>query len=111
MDFDRTLWAKFKEVFKQNYGHYPSVISGLFLVGLNQFTSEPKITTKEEKQEVIHVGLCALLSQENIYKFSHFDADGWPHFVVSTDAEQIQIEKQENYIKKLIINYFYDTLQ
>ncbi len=104
--FDRIKWAKFKEIFKSNYGEYPSLISGLFLVGLEQIP-DVDVLTKEQKQEVIHVGLCKLLAQDNLYTVSHYDNDGWPHFALSKHAKQMDIEKQENYIKQLLINYFF----
>ncbi len=104
--FDRIGWAKLKEEFKTNYGEYPSVISLLFLIGMEHTPIFGAELTKEQKQEVIHVGLCKLLEQEGLYVLAHHDEQGWPHFNATTKASKINIEKQENYIKQLLINYF-----
>ncbi len=105
-NFDRVGWAKLKEVFKQSYGEYPSVISLLFLIGLEHVPSAESSLTKEEKQEVIHVGLCTLLQKEGLYAFDYLDDDGWPHFQSTELAKELDIEKQENYLKQLLIDYF-----
>ncbi len=105
MEFDRIKWAQFKEDFKEQFGRYPSVISALFVIGLDQLPGANP-STKEEKQEVIHVGLCTLLEEENLYRFTHFDEDGWPHFKPTDKAQTTDIEKQENYLKRRIIEHY-----
>lgn len=104
--FDRVKWAEIKESFKNSYGEYPSVISLLFLVGLAHVPEADGALSKEAKQEVIHVGLCKVLEQENLYTFTEFDEDGWPHFEPTNRTQRLDIEKQENYIKQLLIQYF-----
>jgi len=107
-EFDRVGWAKLKEEFKSNYGEFPSVISLLFLIGMEHTPVFGVELTKEQKQEVIHVGLCAMLVKEGVYTLDHHDEDGWPHYKATEKSETINIEKQENYIKQLLINYFND---
>ncbi len=111
VEYDRLKWAKFKELFRQNYGSYPTILSALFLIGLQLIPDGTTELSKEEKQDVIHVGLCQLLEQENVYQFSHFDKDGWPHFSVSTNASELSIENQEKYLKHLLILYFIDNYE
>jgi len=106
-EFDRVGWAGVKENFKQNYGEYPTVLSLLFIIGLGETPSQPAYT-KEQKQDVIHVGLCKILEQVGVYRFSHLDDEQWPHYQLNDNAKEINIEKQENYIKQLIIQYFKD---
>lgn len=105
--FDKKNWAIFKEEFKTNYKQHPSTLSALFVIGLEQLQNlNINTLSKEEKQDVIHVGLCTLLEQEGIYTREEIDQDGWPHFKPTNKAEIINIEKQENYIRKLILTYF-----
>lgn len=105
-NFDKKQWAYFKNDFKQQYGEYPSVISTLFVVGLSIIETELNSLTKEEKQDVIHVGLCEILSQEGLYVKTHVDEDGWPHFKATQKTKTLDIEKQETYLRQRILNYF-----
>lgn len=107
-EFNRVGWARLKEEFKSNYGDYPSVISLLFIIGMEHAPVLGDDLSKEQKQEVIHVGLCSLLEKEGLYSFSHHDDDGWPHYTSTDKSQTINVEKQENYIKQLLINYFND---
>ena len=104
--FNRVQWAKFKNDFKAQYGEQPSVISTLFVVGLGEINSELSTLSKEEKQDVIHVGLCTILEQDGVYKKTHTDEQGWPHFTPTKKAQQLDIEKQEIYLRQMILNYF-----
>lgn len=104
--FSKVLWAKYKEDFKQQYGEHPSVISTLFVIGLGEIEQELTELTKEQKQEVIHVGLCTLLENQGFYERLGVDEDGWPHFEVTAKAETVDIEKQEPFLRQQILNYF-----
>lgn len=105
-NFDKRNWALFKEDFKQRYEQHPSTLSALFLIGLEQLDINVSSLTKEEKQDVIHIGLCTILEPEGIYKKKEIDKDGWPHFTATERASEINIEKQENYIRHLILKHF-----
>ena len=61
---------------------------------------------KEQKQELMHVATCVLLSQEDYYLFDHNDEEGWPHYVLSKELPDYNLEQQEEWLKRLIITYF-----
>lgn len=105
--FNKAQWARFKEMFKENYGEMPSVISVLFVLGLGEIDDTLAELTKEEKEAVIHVGLCSLLEKEGLYKRIEVDQDGWPHFEATQKATSLDIEKQEHYLRKLILKHYY----
>ena len=104
--FNKAKWANFKEDFKNQYGEMPSVIGVLFIIGLSEVNNEIDELSKEQKEEVIHVGLCTLLEREDIYERLANDDDGWPHFRPTKKAQLMDIEKQEPYLRKLILKYF-----
>lgn len=105
-EFDKRKWASFKSDFQKKYGEHPSVLSALFMIGLSNINAEHETLTKEEKQDVIHVGLCTLLKNEGFYTLDFIDEDGWPHFSTTNLANHVDIEKQENYLRHLILKYF-----
>ena len=65
-----------------------------------------KTYTKEEKQDLMHIAICELLSQQGIYVFKGRDADGWPHYDRVTKSPVEGPEAQERYLIEQIIHFF-----
>ena len=78
----------------------------LFLIGVQELGAGKQTFTKEQKQDLIHVGVCTLLSQANYYTFLDFDEDGWPHFEYNREQPKLDNAQQEKLLKKMIIEYF-----
>jgi hypothetical protein len=76
------------------------------LVGHRELGKLQTKFTKEQKQDLIHVGVCTLLSQADYYFPLGSDEDGWPHFEYNRDKEKLSNEQQESLLKKMIIEYF-----
>ena len=51
-----------------------------FLIGIQEFGQIKEKFTKEQKQDLMHVAVCSLLSQSGYYEVEGVDAGGWPHF-------------------------------
>ena len=51
----------------------------------------PDVFQKEEKVDIIHIGICTVLSQFGYYRFTGKDEDGWPHFKNIKKINTIQI--------------------
>jgi len=64
----------------------------LLLIGIQEANVLQPSYTKEEKQDLMHVATCHLLSQDGYFEWVGKDADGWPHFKqvksVSTEGEK-----------------------
>lgn len=102
----RVKWSHFKEYFKENYGDYPSTISALFIIGLENIDAPIDTLSKEQKEEVIHVGMCEILCLDHLYEYLGHDEEGWPHYHALDAVNTTNIEKQENYIRNLITRYY-----
>ena len=63
-------------------------------------------SSKEEKQDLMHIATCKILSYDNYYKFSHRDEDGWPHYSLLKTVDKDIIQKQVRLIRKNILKYF-----
>lgn len=84
----------------------PDLQTILFLIGMQEVSIIKHQFTKEEKQDMMHVAVCTLMSIEGYYEFKGRDADGWPHF---NQVREIPFEgpkAQESYLKKAIVYYF-----
>ena len=71
-----TLEAKLVE----RFGKKPDMEAILFLIGIQEFGHVRDKFTKEQKQDLMHVAVCTLLSQSGYYEIEGYDDDGWPHF-------------------------------
>lgn len=85
----------------------PDLQSILFLIGiqeLGRWTDEG--FTKEEKQDLMHVAVCALLEQDGYYDYIGRDQDGWPHYKKLKNFDLEGLETQEDYLTVKVIEYF-----
>ena len=60
---------------------------------------------KEEKQDLMHIAICALFEDEGYFKFEGLDQDGWPHYEYNRNKEKLTHEQQEMLLKKMFIQY------
>lgn len=85
----------------------PDLNAILLFIGVQELGrwKTPKFK-KEEKQDLMHVAVCILLSKDGYYEWDGLDTEGWPHFKTIRHFEQKGVETQEKYLKQKIIQYF-----
>jgi hypothetical protein len=106
IEYDEAAWNNVLSVLEQRFGKKPDVQTIIFLVGHRELGKHQIKFTKEQKQDLIHVGVCTLLSRANYYTFLDFDQDGWPHFEYNREQPKLDNTQQEKLLKKMIIEYF-----
>ena len=89
----------------------PDLQSILFLVGIQELGQVKEEYTKEEKQDLIHIATCRLLSYDGHYEFEGIDADGWPHWKLISAIPFIDLKSQENYLKTKLIQYVHENIK
>lgn len=101
-------WKAVETMLEERFEKVPDMEGILFLIGMNEFGNNPKRTkfTKEQKQDLMHVAVCTLLSQEGYYELQGRDEDGWPHFVMTKEVEVADMQGQEELLKECVIRYF-----
>ena len=97
-----TLEAKLVE----RFGKKPDMEAILFLIGIQEFGEIRKKFTKEQKQDLMHVAICTVLSPSGYYEFERKDKDGWPHFKQLKELPAMPLYEQENFLKDHILLYF-----
>ena len=78
----------------------------LFLIGLQETGFIKEKITKEQKQDLMHVAVCTVLSASGFYELEDLDKDGWPHFRQLKDLPVMPLIEQENLLKDHILFYF-----
>lgn len=102
----QTRWWKLEEKFMKRFDKKPDVEAILFLIGIQEIGNFKKKFSKEQKQDLMHVAVCSLLSQSGYYKSEGIDEEGWPHFAQLKALPEYNMIEQENFLKDHILLYF-----
>lgn len=98
------LRHKVKDLF--NKDTLPDLNAMLFVIGIQEYGHIKPSFTKEEKQDLMHIAICRLLSEDGYYEFEGLDTEGWPHWKLSKKIPAQSLKDQENLLKEKIIQYF-----
>ncbi len=87
----------------------PDLNAVLLFIGVQELgrwkTSKFK---KEEKQDLMHIAVCTLMSKDGYYHWDGLDTEGWPHYKQLRKFEIKGVNSQELYLKEKAIQYFHD---
>lgn len=100
-------WWKLEEKLMERFGKKPDVESVLFLIGLQEYGDFERKFTKEQKQDLMHIAVCTVLSPGGYYELSGVDPEGWPHFRQLKPMPDMDPISQENFLKDYILFYFH----
>lgn len=84
----------------------PDLNGVLFLIGIQELGRWGETFTKEEKQDLMHIAACKLLSYDGYYEFEGRDADGWPHYKALRPLTITGAKGQAQLLKEKVIQYF-----
>ncbi|MFT3846636.1 MAG: hypothetical protein QM725_16370 [Lacibacter sp.] len=99
-------WMNLEQKLVERFGKKPDLEAVLFLVGIQEFGQVREKYTKEQKQDLIHVAVCSLLSQSGYFEFEKYDDEGWPHFKQLKAMPAMSLKEQEDFIKDHVLLYF-----
>jgi hypothetical protein len=82
------------------------------LIGVQELGKGPQKFSKRQKEELMHIATCKLLSLADYYTLEGLDQDGWPHWKLEKTLPNWNLMEQEQVLKSLIIEYFekYDII-
>lgn len=102
----QTRWWKLEAKLIDRFGKKPDLETILFLVGIQEFGDIQSKFSKEQKQDLMHIAVCSLLSKSGYYEFEGADKDGWPHFKQIKAMPEMNLMDQENFLKDHVLLYF-----
>ena len=103
-------WWQLEAKLVERFGKKPDLETILFLIGIQEFGQVKDKFTKEQKQDLMHVAVCKLLSQSGYYELEKMDEDGWPHFKQLKPLPEFNVYEQENFLKDHVLLYFENLL-
>lgn len=99
-------WLKLRILLKERFGIKPDMDGILLLIGVQELGAGPQTFTKEQKQDLMHIAVCSILSSSDYYSIEGRDEEGWPHFKQLKALPDYQLIDQENFLKDHILLYF-----
>lgn len=104
----KTAWQGVETMLEARFGKVPDLQAILYLIGVNEFgRPAPRGKfTKEQKQDLMHIAVCSLLSRRGYFHLSHLDEEGWPHFVALQKVPENGLAAQERLLQECVIDYF-----
>ncbi len=101
-------WLRLRHYIKKAFGRdaLPDLNAVLFLIGVQELGFWKHPFTKEEKQDLMHIAVCRLLSYDGYFAFEGRDEDGWPHYRNLRPVHVASLEAQERLLKEKAIQYF-----
>jgi hypothetical protein len=106
LELERT-WASLLGAVEQMIGKKPKDLNSvLFLIGVQELGRGQATFSKEEKQDLMHIGICKVLSYAGYYVLEGLDKDGWPHWKLIKKLPHFDLLEQEKLLKMLVIEYF-----
>ncbi len=106
LDLERD-WQNTLNFINSLIGKKPSDLNGvLFLVGVQELGKGFGNFSKEQKQDLMHIGICKVLSYSGFYELEGLDEDGWPHWKLVKNLPSFDLLEQEKLLKIHVIEYF-----
>ncbi|MEO7210504.1 MAG: hypothetical protein ABIY35_06145 [Chitinophagaceae bacterium] len=99
-------WWQLELKLMDRFGKKPDMEAILFLIGMQEVNFIQKKITKEQKQDLMHVAICTVLSPAGFYENIGKDEDGWPQFAQLKELPASSLMEQENFLKDFILFYF-----
>ena len=99
-------WNNLTKELEKMYSKIVNIQSALFLIGVNELGKGYDEFTKEQKQDLIHIGNCKILSLSGYYNLEGQDKEGWPHWKMVKNIPLLSQTEQDLFIKWHIMEYF-----
>lgn len=98
-------WKLAQKSLKNLLGKEPDLQAALFLIGVQELGQGPRSYSKEEKQDLMHIATCRLLSTLGYYTLLGQDEQGWPLWEPSQNLPHLNLAEQEKLLKTCVADY------
>ena len=100
-------WSRLLTLIETHLSKKPKDLNGvLFLIGVQELGQGHRNFSKEEKQDLLHIAICKVLSLTGYYELEGADKEGWPHWTLIKKLPRFDLLEQEQLLKLSVIDYF-----
>lgn len=105
-------WGKLLVGLQELLGKKPADLNAvLFLIGVQELGQGHKNFSKEQKQDLMHIAICKVLSNAGFYELDFIDQDNWPHWKLAKKLPHFDVMEQEKFLKIQVLEYFEQEFQ
>ncbi len=106
------VWQQLRLKLKDVVGKKPRDLNAiLLLIGVQELGKGTLEFSKEQKQDLMHIAICKVLSLSGYYILEGLDEDGWPHWKNVKDLPHFDLIEQEQLLKMHILEYFEEEVK
>ncbi|MBK7854046.1 MAG: hypothetical protein IPJ79_03320 [Bacteroidetes bacterium] len=87
-------------------GEPPDLQGVIYLIGVQELGKGFLKFSKDQKQDLMHIATCKLLSYSGYYVLEGEDLDGWPHWKPVKEIPKLSLKEQDWMLKEAAITYF-----
>lgn len=102
----KTQWGHLLRQLENQFGQPPDLQGIIFLIGVQELGKGARKFSKDEKQDLMHVATCRVLSYKGYYKKTGHDIEGWPQWEKVQDIPQMSLRDQDIMLKECVVKYF-----
>ena len=101
-------WLRIRHFIQKRFGkpQLPDLNAILFIIGIQELGRWQTSFSKEEKQDLMHIAICKLLSYSGYYELDSTDQEGWPHWKLVKKLPKFDLLDQEKLLKMHVLEYF-----
>jgi hypothetical protein len=99
-------WQQLQNKLKERFGSEMDHDAILFMIGLQELDKPYKSYKKDEKLEVMHIGVCTVLAPYGFYEYKGRDDDDWPHWELKEKIPFLDAKSQSKLMNDALIDYF-----
>jgi hypothetical protein len=101
----KRAWRELLDKLNESFGDL-DLQGVLFLVGVQELGKGPQSFSKDQKQDLMHIGTCRLMSYYGYYELKGADEEGWPDWQVVKKPPAMKLGEQDLLLKQAAIRYF-----
>ena len=102
----RDNWVFLTARLEKQFGEKPDLQTTIFLIGVQELGKGFRQFSKDEKQDLMHIATCKLLSYWGYYKLEGNDKEGWPIWKKVENIPALTLLQQERLLSQSVIEYF-----
>ena len=99
-------WEELLIKLEKQFGEKPDLQTLIFLVGVQELGQGHKKFEKDEKQDLMHIATCRLLSIYGFYELEGQDEEGWPHWKLVNQLPPLSMKEQNLLLINAMVEYF-----
>lgn len=102
-------WKQLTQKLKSQFDEEPDLQIILFLIGVQEYGKGFGKFSKDDKQNLMHIATCRVLSVYGYYEFEKTDEEGWHHYRILKPLPPMSLGEQDLLLRRAVIRYFEET--